>query len=477
MARATLRYPGQRRHGRGTSPPCASRRLSAPVGCTGALHTSTCPLNATHSSAVSPWAVLASIFVRTSVFPASTRPMCATDSSGVAQLYSPDKASSWATPQHPQQAVAECVADAWVAAAALLRQYPRELAASTQHHLHEVLRAASRRLPPGSRLDQGPVARLTLHHVRTAADVAPHTVSGQRGEQAAVAGPGPFIYSALAKRPSPHLGSTTAAAATWVVRETASVQIVLCNRSSQPLCLHRLQLQTRGAAFEPHALSLSLPGHGVEVAVVLTGTPLEAGALILTGCLMTCYGVSWSLPWEEPTHPHHHQHNHTLASAGSALPPPPVSHPSSSSASVANAAHLSPMTHVTVLPPMPLLSAHVAQWESAVLAAGQRVSVDVRIANVGSLPVTSLTAVPMPMASSRGAEGAGGNGNGSVGILGSAAGTASGPGAGMMTAAADGGGGGSGACVSVDVAAVVAALPLAPGESVTIPLHIRYVCV
>ena len=399
-------------------------------------------------------------------------------------------ASTWPLPLPPdkgrcrgqphiltQQAVAECVADAWVAAAALLRQYPQELATSTQHHLHEVLRAASRRLPPGSRLAQGPVARLTLEHVRTAADVAPRTLSGERGEQAAVAGPGPFIYSALAKRPSPHLGPTAAAAAaTWVVRETACVQIQLCNRSAQELSLDRIQLQTSGSEFEPHAVSLTLPGHGVEVAVALTGTPLEPGALTLTGCLISCYGVSWSLPWDQPPHHHH-------PSIASALPPPPPSHPpSSSSASAANAdAPMNVMTHVTVLSPMPLLAAHLAPWESAVLAEGQRVELNMRIANVGSLPVTSLTALPMPMAACRGAEGAAGNGNGNWGIMGNGGGTAMGAGGGMMTAAAaaaaaaDGGGGGGGAKVSVDVAAVAAALPLAPGASVTIPLRVRCV--
>jgi hypothetical protein len=38
-----------------------------------------------------------------------------------------------------RQAVAECVADAWEAAAALLRRYAAELTTDTQHHLHEVL--------------------------------------------------------------------------------------------------------------------------------------------------------------------------------------------------------------------------------------------------------------------------------------------------------------------------------------------------
>jgi hypothetical protein len=45
-----------------------------------------------------------------------------------------------------------------------------------------------------------------------------------------VEGPGPFIYSALAKRPSPPtLGTTAAAAAAavWVVGETASVTVRL----------------------------------------------------------------------------------------------------------------------------------------------------------------------------------------------------------------------------------------------------------
>jgi hypothetical protein len=54
--------------------------------------------------------------------------------------------------------------------------------------------------------------------------------SGERGGQAAVEGPGPFIYSALAKRPSPPtLGTTAAAAAAavWVVGETASVTVRL----------------------------------------------------------------------------------------------------------------------------------------------------------------------------------------------------------------------------------------------------------
>jgi hypothetical protein len=53
-----------------------------------------------------------------------------------------------------------------------------------------------------------------------------------------------------------------------------------------------------GAPFQPHAVSLRLPPHGSLLTVVLTGRPLQAGDLTLTGCLMSCHGVTWSLLWE-----------------------------------------------------------------------------------------------------------------------------------------------------------------------------------
>jgi hypothetical protein len=52
---------------------------------------------------------------------------------------------------------------------------------------------------------------------------------------------------------------------------------------------------------------------------------------------------------------------------------------------------------VTVLPPMPLLAAHVAGWgDSGVLAEGQRLAVQCVVVNVGRLPVSFLRATVVP---------------------------------------------------------------------------------
>lgn len=69
--------------------------------------------------------------------------------------------------------------------------------------------------------------------------------------------------------------------------------VLPCIFVDRSCCLHAHQ----SAAGRAEPVKLELPPRQAPVLVELSGTPLLKGFFLITGCRMSCMGVTWHQPW------------------------------------------------------------------------------------------------------------------------------------------------------------------------------------
>jgi len=159
----------------------------------------------------------------------------------------------------------------------------------------------------------------------------------------------------------------------WVQHELCLVKVELSNQNSFDLEIQSISLSTSGVAFESHSSSVIIPAHTNSFEVVLSGKPLEAGQLVIEGCIIRAFNLVSEHPinhlgigitWKEREYL---QKN-----------PPRVTQP--------------PPSKILVVPPLPLLFVREATINQTTLKLyeGERYTAQLEITNVGSLSIDQL---------------------------------------------------------------------------------------
>ncbi|KAL6781628.1 hypothetical protein ACKKBF_B08795 [Auxenochlorella protothecoides x Auxenochlorella symbiontica] len=375
-------------------------------------------------------------------------------------------------------------AEVWEAAAVLLRDHPAELSPHRQQSLLENMLAAAAQMAPAERARPGPGPPPLLRFLaaRPSAPALQLVALGAPAPASPGTPGGPFLYDPFAARRGVAAAAGAAAAAghaplEWVVGEPAAVEVEVSNPSAVSLRIDRMVLEVEylgthdarpvspaaqpTSAWRNKPVSLNIPPATKPVRIQLEGTPQLPGTIAITGCKLSAFGgVTWVQAWEAPIPPL----GQTFAVRGGG-----------GGGHDARAAQLSLLsaTRVHVLPALPTLeltlehsdaasarlpeglglqpgavaaaaaggSAAAAEpWPCLRLLGGQRASLLLRVRNRGRVPA-ARAALEATCASA------------------SASGTAAARSEGL-------------ARLEVEVGALAAGLPLAPGAELTVPVDV-----
>lgn len=211
--------------------------------------------------------------------------------------------------------------DVWDAAAALLRQHSALLSPHRIGSLYDNLKAASSNMSPADKMRPGlgppPVVYLVgpepLKGERTI--LVLNNVVAHEGSVSDRKSSTPFLYDAFASKKQGGNGNEETSLDTyhendskstrWIRGEAGRINLDLYNESPVTMKIARLVLEATidglpatKYQWKPKVVSLTVPPTSRPVRITLEATPMVEGEFVLTGCRMTSSeGVSWHAPW------------------------------------------------------------------------------------------------------------------------------------------------------------------------------------
>ncbi|EFJ36558.1 hypothetical protein SELMODRAFT_165701 [Selaginella moellendorffii] len=191
---------------------------------------------------------------------------------------------------------------------------------------------------------------------------------------------GPFIYtpmSATASKANNTASGNSSGSSkdtiTWVVDEMVEVLVAVANPSTFQVTAESIALSVDGAAFEASPVSLTLPPNTSQI-LTLSGVPRETGSVTVRGCFVNFTGVVTEHLFEEV------EEMVALAAKGSTLVDP--------FRGEHHRDKFTPAGSIPVAPPLPLLSAHIVGGDGdIVMHEGESREVEIALANAGSVAV------------------------------------------------------------------------------------------
>ncbi|KAG2187872.1 hypothetical protein INT44_000622, partial [Umbelopsis vinacea] len=206
--------------------------------------------------------------------------------------------------------------------------------------------------------------------------VSPHSV--KREVAVTVSDGDPFIYNPFSNKKLPSHRHTV-----LVTNEFTEFKVLLSNPFGFDLELQSISLSTSGASFEPTIASTTIPANA-SLTIRLTGTPKEAGKLIIKGCHIKIAGFSEQEFLMEETVDRTEEGTKTSASYGSK-----ATGQSSSDAAGSEANHYV----LEVIPEQPLLKIRETSLlhGALMLFEGEISQINIELENIGNIPVDFIT--------------------------------------------------------------------------------------
>lgn len=220
----------------------------------------------------------------------------------------------------------------------LLREQHAFLGAGRQLSLLETLSAAATQMAAGDKLRPGPGPPPLISFVRAlppAEPFRPVLLWGASAPQASSkrtmlwvlsthvnhhsTARGPFIYDPFSDKR--HREEEASRPCQWVCGEMATVEVDVFNPASVGIKVDRLAVEAQhaerpaanpgaahgvvtlgeGGAWKPMPTSLRVPAlTSAPTRLQLIGAPAAAGTLVMTGCRVSTFGVTWHQPWAPP---------------------------------------------------------------------------------------------------------------------------------------------------------------------------------
>ena len=79
----------------------------------------------------------------------------------------------------------------------------------------------------------------------------------------------------------------------WAEEQLVYVEVRLCNPMTFPVFIKGISLSTSGVPFEAYPTSLTLPPEARGYSVTLSGKPMGNGELLIKGCLVETFNVTY----------------------------------------------------------------------------------------------------------------------------------------------------------------------------------------
>ncbi|CAO3668784.1 unnamed protein product [Umbelopsis ramanniana] len=206
--------------------------------------------------------------------------------------------------------------------------------------------------------------------------VSPHSV--KREVAVTVSDGDPFIYNPFSNKKLPSHRH-----AVLVTNEFTEFKVLLSNPFGFDLELQSISLSTSGAVFESTIASTTIPANA-SLTIRLTGTPKEAGKLIIKGCNIKIAGFSEQEFLMEATVDNKDENTKTVVTQGSKTTG------QSSSDTIGSEAH---HYALDVIPEQPLLKIRETSLlhGALMLFEGENSQINIELENIGNIPVDFIT--------------------------------------------------------------------------------------
>ncbi|KAI3972149.1 hypothetical protein MKW92_028952, partial [Papaver armeniacum] len=182
---------------------------------------------------------------------------------------------------------------------------------------------------------------------------------------------GPFIYTPFSKGEPIDSSKQDVV---WIIGEPIQVLVELANPCGFDLIVDSLYLSVHSGNFDAFPISVSLPPNSAKV-ITLSGIPTATGSVVIPGCIIHCFGVITEHLFRDVD-------NLLLGAAQGLVLSDPFrccGSPTLRNVSIPN---------ISVIPPLPLLVSHVVGGDgAAILYEGEIRDVWIRLANAGTVPV------------------------------------------------------------------------------------------
>ncbi|OVA11581.1 TRAPP II complex [Macleaya cordata] len=262
---------------------------------------------------------------------------------------------------------------AWSAAARLLRSYYPLITPAGQSGLASALANSAERLPSGTRCADPALPFIRLHSFPlhpSQMDIVKRN-PGREEWWVGAAPSGPFIYTPFSKGEP---NDSSKQEVIWIIGEPVQVLVELANPCGFDLMVNSIYLSVHSGNFDAFPISVSLPPNSAKV-ITLSGIPISVGPVTIPGCIIHCFGVITEHLFRDVD-------NLLLGAAQGLVLSDPFrccGSPTLRNVSVPN---------ISVVPPLPLLVSHVVGGDgAAILYEGEIRDVWIRLANAGSVPV------------------------------------------------------------------------------------------
>ncbi|RZC48701.1 hypothetical protein C5167_017127 [Papaver somniferum] len=262
---------------------------------------------------------------------------------------------------------------AWSAAARLLRSYYPLITPAGQSGLASALANSAERLPSGTRCADPALPFIRLHSFPLHPSQMDLVKRNQGKEEwwLGSAPSGPFIYTPFSKGEPIDSSKQDVV---WIIGEPIQVLVELANPCGFDLIVDSLYLSVHSGNFDAFPISVSLPPNSAKV-ITLSGIPTAAGSVAIPGCIIHCFGVITEHLFRDVD-------NLLLGAAQGLVLSDPFhccGSPTLRNVSIPN---------ISVIPPLPLLVSHVVGGDgAAILYEGEIRDVWIRLANAGTVPV------------------------------------------------------------------------------------------
>lgn len=172
----------------------------------------------------------------------------------------------------------------------LLRRFHDLIGEERQRELSLTLERLAREKAGGFSLDMSGLPSLVgLVPVEPEAHLIPHKVAQEAGQGAKKAGA--FIVDSTFRNKSKRCGSNEGIV--WAEEQLVYVEVRLCNPMTFPVFIEGISLSTSGVPFEAYPTSLTLPPEARGYSVTLSGKPMGNGELLIKGCLVETFNVTY----------------------------------------------------------------------------------------------------------------------------------------------------------------------------------------
>ncbi|XP_078433415.1 transport protein TRS120 [Wolffia australiana] len=265
---------------------------------------------------------------------------------------------------------------AWSAAARLLRSHYPLITPAGQAALASSLSASAAHLPRATHSPDPALPFVRLHAFLPAASMA-DIVERSPGKEwwQGSAPSGPFIYTPFSRGSAAGGARQVAAALTWVVGEPVQVLVELANPCAFDLTVDSIRLRAGTGNLDAFPVRVRLAPNSAKL-VPLAAIPTAPGPVSIPGCVVRCFGVVTEHLFRDV--------DSLLLGAAQGLvlsdpfracgaprprpaPPPPA---------------------IAAVPPLPLLAARLlGGGAAAVLYEGELRELSLRMTNAGTVPV------------------------------------------------------------------------------------------